>query len=106
MNSEFIELLKSEGLTSNRKMMDGIDPKTRIKGKTMPDAVRSDGQLVEVKDVKVLSDSKQLRIQNELSRKGSGRAVEVITGKNTKVSGTVQEAYQVKRNSKIGPDPD
>lgn len=86
-------------------MLHGADPKTGIQGKTMPDAIRLDGQLVEVKDVNKLSDSKQLRIQNKLSREGSGKAVQVITGEQTKVSSTVRKRYNVTRKEYLGPQP-
>jgi RHS repeat-associated protein len=99
------KVLKSEGLAKNSKKMSGYDQKTGQSGKTVPDAVRPDGQLVEIKDVQRLTDSKQLRIQNKISLDNSTKPVQVIIGKNTKVAGTVTKTYDVKRVGGIGPDP-
>jgi RHS repeat-associated protein len=97
------KVLAEEGLQSNKKMMPGTDPKTGMPGKTMPDAVRPDGQLVEVKDVEYIADSKQLRVQNYVSTKQSGKPVQVIVGKATRVSGTVIDRYEVHYKSYLGP---
>jgi RHS repeat-associated protein len=97
------KVLESEGLASNKAMLKGLDPKTGLQGNTMPDAIRADKQLVEVKDVKYLKDSKQLRVQNDISMKNSGTAVQIITGSGTKVSETVAKRYNVKPIDWIGP---
>jgi RHS repeat-associated protein len=57
------QTLKSEGLTKNTKPIDAVDPKTGETGTTIPDAIRPNGQTVEMKNVKNLSDSPQLRRQ-------------------------------------------
>ena len=79
-----------------------MDPKTGKVGTTIPDGVRPNGTTVEVKDVKKLSDSSQLRRQSEISRQ-SGQKGEVITGTNSKVSKTVQDRMRVRRREDIGP---
>lgn len=71
----------------------------------MTQATRSSGQLVEVKDVKYLRDSKQLRIQNEVSLRKSQKKLEVIAGTRTRTSKTVVERYSVRRTDGIGPEP-
>ena len=74
-----------------------------MEGKTIPDGKKADGQLVEVKDTKRVTDSKQLRLQNEASKQSSGKPSEVVTGQNTKVSETVQREHPVRRIKKLGP---
>jgi RHS repeat-associated protein len=96
-------VLEAEGLVKNTKAIQAVDPKTGKVATTIPDAIRASGQTVEVKDVKRLSDSPQLRRQPEISR-AAGQRGQVITGTNTKVSETVQRRMEVRRRKDLGPD--
>jgi intein/homing endonuclease len=79
--------LAEEGLRKNTESFTIKDPKTGKLKTTIPDGMKN-GQTVEIKDVKTLSDSAQLRVQNELSGQ-NGKRAKIITGKNTKVSDIV-----------------
>jgi RHS repeat-associated protein len=93
--------LKELKLTKNTKSIEAIDPKTGKLGKTIPDAL-DNGQTVEIKNVKRLSDSPQLRRQSEISGQ-SGQKAKVVTGKETKVSNTVRDRMKVKEVDYLGP---
>jgi RHS repeat-associated protein len=90
--------LASEGLQKNTTPMEAVDPKTGKTGTTIPDAQRANGQTVEAKNVKTLSDSRQLRRQSVISAK-SGQKAQVLVNKNNiqKVSPTVQNRMNVKK---------
>ena len=91
------QALDKEGLRENTKHIEATDPKTGKTSTTVPDAVRENGQTVEVKDVKSLSDSPQLRRQSEISAQ-SGQKGQVILGqKNQSVSNTVKTRMDVKK---------
>jgi RHS repeat-associated protein len=92
------QALEKEGLKENTKHIEATDPKTGKTSTTVPDAVRENGQTVEVKDVKQLSDSPQLRRQSEISAQ-SGQKGQVILGrKNESVSNTVKTRMDVKKS--------
>lgn len=55
-----------------------------------------------MKDVKKLSDSKQLRAQSVISAQ-NGQKATVITGTNTQVSKTVRERMNVVSKPYLGP---
>jgi RHS repeat-associated protein len=95
-------VLAEEGLKKNTTPVTVTDPKTGKPATTIPDAVKSSGATVEVKDVKKLSDSKQLRAQSEASAQ-NGQKATVITGTNTKVSPTVENRMKVQRKDNLGP---
>ena len=61
-----------------------------------------DDAVTEIKDVKNLTDSKQLRAQREVAKE-QGKKHVVITGDKTKVSKTVTQKSTVKRRPDIGP---
>ena len=89
--------LAKEGLTKNTTPMEAVDPKTGQTGTTVPDAVRSNGQTVDFKNVQNLSDSPQLRRQSVISAR-SGQKGQVIAGpRNRTVSKTVQKRMEVKK---------
>jgi hypothetical protein len=90
--------IESEGLTKNTTPMEAPDPKTGQAGTTIPDAMRSNGQTVDAKNVKTLSDSPQLRRQSMISAK-SGQKAQVLVNKNNiqKVSPTVQKRMDIKK---------
>ena len=91
------QALESEGLSKNTTPMAAVDPKTGQMGQTVPDAIRSSGQTVEVKNVKVLGDSAQLRRQSVVSAQ-SGQKAQVIVnqGRIQTISPTVQKRMHVK----------
>jgi RHS repeat-associated protein len=91
------------GADKNTKPTTTVDPKTGQTGTTIADGKHGDGQNVEVKDTKRVSDSKQLRLQNADSKASSGKASQVVTGEKTKVSSTVQENHEVIRTPSLGP---
>ena len=94
-------ILNSEGLPKNTKTFSTVDPKTGKAKNTIPDAMDG-GQTIEVKDVKTLSDSPQLRAQSVVSGQ-SGQKGKVITGTNTRVSKTVRKRMEVIRRNDLGP---
>jgi hypothetical protein len=91
------------GATKNTKPDKAVDPKTGKDGSTIPDGKRPDAQRVEVKDSKRVTDSPQLRRQNVVSKASSGKRSVLVTGKNTKVSSTVEKTHEVIRTDKLGP---
>jgi len=95
--------LDAAGAEKNTKPISATDPKTGREGTTIPDRKKADGQLVEVKDTKRVTDSGQLRLQNEASKQSSGKPSEVVTGEKTKVSKTVQREHPVRRITELGP---
>jgi hypothetical protein len=95
-------VLGAEGLAKNTAGIKAVDPKTGKVGTTIPDAMRPSGATVEVKDVKRLTDSPQMRRQSEISRQ-AGQRGEVVTGTNTNVSRTVQDRMRVRRRDDLGP---
>jgi len=95
-------VLASEGLEKNTKTFSATDPKTGKTKNTIPDAIDG-GQTVEVKDVKILSDSPQLRAQSVISGE-SGQKARVITGTDTKVSKTVRKRMEVETRDDLGPN--
>jgi hypothetical protein len=79
------------------------DPKTGEKVTTVPDGKKADGQLVEVKDTKSASLTKQIRAENAASQATSGKPVNVVVGENTNVSKPLQNATEVTKIKPIGP---
>jgi RHS repeat-associated protein len=95
--------LDAANAEKNTKPDTAVDPKTGKEGTTIPDGKRADGQRVEVKDTQRVTDSKQLRLQNEASKDASGKKSVVVTGDKTKVSDTVQGNHEVIRTKDLGP---
>ncbi|WP_421806108.1 DUF6443 domain-containing protein [Flagellimonas sp.] len=93
-------VLKDEGLSKNTEKFTVKDSKTGKDVSTIPDSM--DEAVTEIKDVKKLSDSKQLRAQREVA-KSQNKDHKVITGTNTKVSKTVMEQSNVRRREDLGP---
>lgn len=72
------------------------------KGRTIPDFQNS-RQVGEIKDTARVSDTKQLQAQREAAQ-ATGREHVVVTGTNTKVSGTVEgRGTTVIRRDDLGP---
>ncbi len=95
------KVLAEEGLEKNTKSMTAIDPKTGKEVTTIPDAMKN-GATVDVKDVKKLYDSKQLRAQSTLSAQNGQKAI-IYTGTDTHVSTTLLQRMDIQRRETIGP---
>ncbi len=95
--------LDAVGAVKNTKPMTVTDPKTGEKVTTVPDGKKADGQLVEVKDTKSASLTKQIRAENAASQATSGKPVNVVVGENTNVSKPLQNATEVTKIKPIGP---
>jgi len=65
-------------------------------GKTIPDAIRSNGQTVEFKDAKKVSP--QLRRQSEISARSGQKAEVIVSNKNQRVLSTVKARMKVKKH--------
>lgn len=99
MKNESKTIVK-EGLTKNTKTFTVIDPKTKKPVNIKPDAIDSE-KVTEIKDVKTLSNTKQIRGERELAKR-QGKTFEIITGKNTKVSKNIPKK-EIKRVEYLGP---
>ncbi len=97
------KVLKAEGLTKNRKMIEVTDPETGKTGKTMPDAIRPDGTTVDVKDQKYLTDSDQLRKQSQVTKEKTGGKAEIIQARR---GGRVSKPVEKRMNVRRWEDPD
>jgi len=95
-------VLREEGLLGIKKEFTLRDPKTGEIATTIPDAVRPNGRTVDVKDVAELSETQQLRLQREVSRR-SGQKAEIITGTKTKVPAQMERDYLIRRRRDLGP---
>jgi hypothetical protein len=97
-----LRVLKEEGLGGIKKEFTVRDPKTGEFGTTIPDGMRPNGRTVDVKDVASLSETRQLRLQSEVSRQ-AGQKAEIITGTKTKVPPEMESKYIIKRRPDLGP---
>jgi RHS repeat-associated protein len=89
-------VLKEMGLEKNTKVV------TACEGKAIPDAI-TDTMFVEIKDVKRVTATEQIRIQTEAAR-AAGRESVLVTGAKTKVSKQAEEAFDVIiRDPNLGP---
>jgi len=79
--------LQEAGLTKNNRTVEGRDKNGDIV-RTIPDSLPT-GRVVEVKDVKFLSYTRQIRGQHSFAT-NNGRKYEIFTGNNTILSGTMQ----------------
>jgi len=99
--------LAEVGATKNTTPSTTTDPKTGKDVTTIPDGKMGDGQHVEVKDTKVVRSTPQLRAQGQASVAESGKKPILVTGKDTKVSKSVDSAtggtHIVVRTPKLGP---
>jgi RHS repeat-associated protein len=91
------QVLKSEGLPKNTKPITALDPKTGKTGTTIPDAIRPNGQTVDMKAGKIVSDSPQLRRQSQISAQSGRKGQVIVSSNNQKVSPTVQARMDVKK---------
>lgn len=71
-------------------------------GKAIPDALTKTLS-IEIKDTKVVTATKQLRIQSEAAR-ASGRSPVLVTGTNSKVNSKAEGLFDaIIRRDDIGP---
>ena len=101
--SQRVEGLEAVGAEKNTKPVTVMDPKTGKKVTVVPDGKKADGQLVEVKDTKSQSLTKQIRAENEASKAASDKPVNVVVGESTKVSKPLQNASEVTKIKPLGP---
>ncbi|WP_455586410.1 putative toxin [Bacteroides sp.] len=73
---------------------------TREKVTVIPDAI-TDTKVIEIKDVKSLSNTKQIRGERQAAQK-EGKDFTIITGEKTHVSGNIPDGEIVRRKD-IGP---
>jgi RHS repeat-associated protein len=98
---------QERGRQSEGRVLDDMGQKkntekvTGSEGNSIPDFVNSK-QVGDIKDTKVVTDSKQLRIQREAGANQNKEHV-VVTGTNTKVSTTVKTKSTVVRRDDLGP---
>jgi hypothetical protein len=89
-------VLNDMGLTKNTA------PVVSAEGKSIPD-FQTSSTVGEIKDVKQLSNTQQIRIQRDAAQQ-SGREHVVVTGTNTNVAPTVQKPpTRVIRRDDLGP---
>ncbi|MBB1303849.1 hypothetical protein H5183_21370 [Pseudoalteromonas sp. SR44-8] len=81
-------ILNKMGLDKNNSKV------STSEGNSVPDAL-TDTMSVEVKDVKNVSLTKQLRIQTQSAKAEGKTSVLVVTDKNEKISGPAKEAFDV-----------
>ncbi|MEW6558354.1 MAG: putative toxin [Elusimicrobiota bacterium] len=98
---------KLRGLESEKRILRELGlKKNTIKisteeGSSIPDAL-DENNSVEIKDSKYVSRTRQLRIQTESAQKSNRQSI-LIVGKNTRLSKTVQEAFDlIIRHSGLG----
>lgn len=90
------KVLTSEGLTKNTKKVSSKE------GNSIPDA-QTKNKIVDVKDTKRVSDTRQIRIQRQAAIDSKRKHI-IITGAKTKVSKNVEQPpTKVKRRDDMGP---
>ena len=94
------KVLESIGEVKNTKSMITTLDKTGERITVILDVI-PDTKVVEVKDVKNLSNTKQIRGERQIAEK-EGKKFEIITGENTHVSGNIKDSEIVRRKD-IGP---
>jgi hypothetical protein len=94
------KVLKDMGVPKNTTPKTVRDPKTGNPVTVIPDGIDAKN-VIEVKDTKSLSNTKQIRgerVAAELDKK----EFKIVTGENTKVAGTIKEDEIIRRRD-IGP---
>ncbi|MFT6426581.1 MAG: hypothetical protein ACJAYH_001106 [Celeribacter sp.] len=90
-------VLNDMGMEKNTQKFEGPE------GNTIPDAI-DDTKLVEIKDAKRVTDSKQARNQHAVAKERGVESV-LVTGTNTRVSPKAEDRYgRVDRRDDLGPD--
>jgi hypothetical protein len=91
-------VLESMGMAKNTQKV------TTKQGGSIPDGMDSTN-VVEIKDAKKVSNTRQLQIQRE-NAQATGRNHVVVTGTNTHVTQPVQTGSTVIRRDDLGPAPE
>ena len=97
MNEE--RVLNDLGLNKNTKTVQGKTKTGEVRN-TIPDAITSD-TIYEIKDVKTLSNTKQIQAQIEYAKR-NGLFYKIIIGADTHISRNIPEEYII-RLKYIGP---
>jgi len=90
-----VKVLEEIGLQKNTEVV------SSPLGRSIPDAI-TQTTIIDIKDVKVVSFTRQLRIQADAAR-ATGRTNIVITGRNSRVSKPLSEGATIERRDDIGP---
>ncbi len=88
-------ILKKYGLDKNKSKVSSKE------GNAIPDAI-TDKRLIEIKDSKKVTNTKQMRIQAEAAKE-AGLKPTLITGKNSQVSKSVEKSFEIIRDETLGP---
>lgn len=94
------KVLESIGEVKNTAKKTVTLPGTREKVTVIPDAI-TDTKIIEIKDVKSLSNTKQIRGERQVAQ-GTGKDFTIITGEKTHVSGNIP-TKEIRRRNDIGP---
>ncbi|MEW5849142.1 MAG: SpvB/TcaC N-terminal domain-containing protein [Myxococcota bacterium] len=89
-------VLADKGMAKNKEKV------STSEGNAVPDGMDSK-QIVEVKDTKKVTATKQVRVETQAA-KDSGRESVLVTGTNTEVSNTAQRLFdKIERRDDLGP---
>ena len=94
------KVLESIGEVKNTAKKTVTLPGTREKVTVIPDTI-TDTKIIEIKDVKSLSNTKQIRGERQVAQ-GTGKDFTIITGEKTHVSGNIP-TKEIRRRNDIGP---
>ena len=94
------KVLQEIGEVKNTLQKKSILPETNEIVTTIPDAI-NDTKIIEIKDVKRLSNTRQIRAERQVA-KDEGKTFEIITGEKTHVSKNIPKEEIVRRKD-LGP---
>ena len=94
------KVLKEMDVPKNNKTFQTIDPKTGKQVSVKPDGI-DNSKVVEVKDTKTISNTKQIRGEREVA-KNQGKDFKIVTGTETKVSKNIPQEEIIRRTD-LGP---
>ena len=100
-NDEFaiIDLI-DDAVPKNNKAYQVIDPVTKKPINVKPDGI-DNNRIIEVKDTKGASNTRQIRAERELAKQ-QGKSFHIVTGNKTKVSKNIPNS-EIIRRADIGP---
>ena len=94
------KVLQEIGEVKNTLQKKSILPETNEIVTTIPDAI-NDTKIIEIKDVKRLSNTRQIRTERQVA-KDKGKTFEIITGEKNHVSKNIPKEEIVRRKD-LGP---
>jgi hypothetical protein len=94
------KVLEDMKVPKNNKTFKGIDPVTKKEFNVKPDGI-DNKKIIEVKDTKRVSNTKQIRGEREVAKK-QGKEFKIVTGEKTHVSKKIPENEIIRRKD-IGP---